>query len=104
MRLKKLERLTLVSTIGKKQVNVKPEKECKIKRMACNLCPFKQYFSHSYPKVQKGVLFAKRNQFSRKAPNFHEKTLLIINIWNADIFLNGMAINVLRNVYQIFFT
>ena len=40
-----------------------------------------------YPKVRKGVLFAKRTPFREKDPIFTKRTLFIINIGNADIFV-----------------
>ena len=46
-----------------------------------------KYLQGGYPKVRKGVLFAKRSPFREKDPIFTKRTLFIISIGNTDIYL-----------------
>ena len=48
-----------------------------------------------YPKVRKGVLFAKRTPFRAKDPIFTKRALFIISIENTDIYLK-------RHVYECY--
>ena len=45
-----------------------------------------KYSACGYPKMRKGVLFAKRTPFREKDPIFTKRTLFVINIENADVF------------------
>ena len=50
--------------------------------------PLMSIFSHiGYPKVRKGVFFAKRSPFREKDPIFTKRALFIISTGNTDIYL-----------------
>ena len=58
-------------------------------------CHIKVLFG-GYPKVRKGVLFAKRTPFREKDPFFTKRTLFIINMGNADMFLKWQGYECLK--------